>query len=449
VNRQRKIFVAKSAVVLGVIPALILAHSNGPDPRKTGAPGDGLCSEAGCHTGTPNSGGGSVAIIFPGGMTYTPGQRQRLQVRVTDSTARVFGFQATARPASNERNGQAGTFTPADSSTFVLCEDGSPRSSSGSCRAQTPLEFIEHTLARNTNTYSFDWTPPATDIGNVRIYVAGNGGNANGQSDSGDHIYTANYTLTPAAASNRPTLRAGVGDPFRLSATVSNVSTNTWVELYGNNLSSATREWAGSDFNGNNAPTSLEGVKVTINNKPAFVRFVSPTQVNVQVPDIGTGPVTATIENANGTSEPISLNAQAATPSLLIHPLFVSEGRQYLVALHDANTFVGRAGLVQGVNFRPAKPNDVILAFGIGFGATNPANAPGVIVGSPASLAMSFGLTFGTTPATVDFAGLASGAIGLYQFNIRVPDVPDGDQPINVTLGGTPINQTLFLTVQR
>ena len=39
--------------------------------------------------------------------------------------------------------------------------------------------------------YEFDWTPPATAVGNITIYVAGNAANGNGN-EQGDHIYTAN-----------------------------------------------------------------------------------------------------------------------------------------------------------------------------------------------------------------------------------------------------------------
>ena len=121
-SRQQKTMVAKCVTVLAVIPVMIWAYSSGPDPRKTGAPGDSLCTQ--CHLGTPaNPAGGKVEVSFEGGLTYTPGVKQRLTVTVTDSPARTrSGFQLTARLASNEANGQAGTFTPLDASTQVTCD---------------------------------------------------------------------------------------------------------------------------------------------------------------------------------------------------------------------------------------------------------------------------------------------------------------------------------------
>jgi uncharacterized protein (TIGR03437 family) len=58
-------------------------------------------------------------------------------------------------------------------------------------------------------------------------------------------------------------------------------------------------------------------------------------------------------------------------------------------------------------------------------------------------------IRFGQTPAATTFAGLAPGFVGLYQFNFVVPDVPDGDVQINVSVNGVPLSQTLFLTVRR
>src|SRR5207244_12595966 len=101
--------------------------------------------------------------------------------------------------------------------------------------------------------------------------------------NTGDHSYTASYTLTPQAAATPPTIASVVSaSAFNANA---GLASGTWLEIYGSNLSSTTRSWAGSDFNGNNAPTSLEGVRVTIGGILAFVDFVSPGQVNVQAPD--------------------------------------------------------------------------------------------------------------------------------------------------------------------
>lgn len=447
-SRRRNIIVAKSVTVLGVIPVLIYAYAEGPEPRKTGAPGDRLCTE--CHAGTANPSGGSVTVTFPGGMTYTPGTKQVLRVTVTDSPARgVNGFQLTARLGTNESGGQAGTFTPTDGTTQVICENGSPRPASG-CPSTAPLEFIEHTSAGSrTNTWSFEWTPPAGDVGNIRIYVAGNSANGD-RANTGDRIFTANYTLTPAAApAPRPAIRSAQ-PVLQAFSGMAGLSSGTWVEIYGTNLSSTTREWAGGDFSGNTAPTRLDGVSVSINNKPAFVRYISPTQINVQAPDDdAVGPVTVTVTNANGSSDPVTVQKTKVSPALLTTPAFNVGGVQYAAALHpDFQTFVGRANLIAGVPFRPARPGEVIILFAVGCGPTNPATPAGQFFNEARPLALPYQVKFGETVAQAQ-GFLAAGAVGLCQFNVTVPNVADGDSRIDVSVDGTATGQTLFTTIQR
>ena len=55
---------------------------------------------------------------------------------------------------------------------------------------------------------------------------------------------------------------------------------------------------------------------------------------------------------------------------------------------------------------------------------------------------------FGSTAAAVQYAGLAPNQVGLYQFNVVVPNVDANDAaPINVTLGGLALQQTLVTAV--
>ncbi|MCU1276429.1 MAG: peptidase fungalysin, partial [Bryobacterales bacterium] len=110
--------------------------------------------------------------------------------------------------------------------------------------------------------------------------------------------------------------------------------------------------------------------------------------------------------------------------------LDATKGYAYL-----ANTSVVASGV-------SAAPGDVISLYGTGFGPTNPAYLPGVF--ADPHLPLPF-LT--TSPVTVtignvtvsggdiSYAGLAFDAPGLYQVNVKVPNVPDGDQPVSVHVG--------------
>lgn len=437
--------------------AILYAYSLGPDAHHTAIPGTGEPScnaSSGCHLGTPlNGGGGGVKVGFPNGTTYTPGQKQTFTVTITDSAARVYGFQMTARLMSNVSAGQAGTFTPVTGAQIVLCaassinDIGINRPSSGACPSSKPLEFIEHSTPYKANSFTVAWTPPATASGDIGIFISANA--ANGDANyTGDHIYTASYTLSAASTGgSAPTVSSVVSaSAFNQNA---GLASGTWLEIYGANISTSTREWAGGDFNGNNAPTALDGVSVSVNGKAAFVRYISPGQVNVQAPDdsaSGDG-IPVVVTNAAGSSPVFSMKKSAVAPALLAPSSFNVSGKQYVVAQFADQTFVGKTGLISGVNFRPAKPGDTIIIYGIGFGPVNPNTPAGTIATQSNSLVGKPNFRFGQTPATLSYLGLAPGFVGLYQFNVVVPQVSPGDVQLNVDVGGVALNQNMFVTI--
>jgi len=226
-------------------------------------------------------------------------------------------------------------------------------------------------------------------------------------------------------------------------------NSGSWLEIKGTNLATGARLWEGKDFQGTNAPTSLDGTSVTIDGKPAFVYYISGTQVNVQAPaDAAIGPVPVAVTNCAGTSASVAAQKAALAAGILAPASFNVAGKQYAVAQFADLVFVGNPNLIAGAAFRPAKPGDSIVVYGIGFGEVTPPSAPGVIVAEQNRID---GLTiaFGNTPATFTYGGLSPGVVGLFQFNVVVPDVPDGDSQIHFGVRGTAISQTLYLTVKR
>ena len=228
------------------------------------------------------------------------------------------------------------------------------------------------------------------------------------------------------------------------------ISPATWIEIYGLNLATTlNRSWAGTDFNGAQAPTSLGGTTVTVGGKPAYVDFVSPGQVNAQVPSgLASGPQQVVVTTAGGASIGTSVTVNAVEPGLLAPPSFKLAAGQYAVALFpDGVTYVLPPGVAAGVPTARAKPGDTIVLYGIGFGPVTPDISAGLLVGQSNTLP-GFQASFGAASAIVRFAGLVQGFLGLYQFNIIVPSVAASDAvPFTFSLNGAPGTQSLLLPV--
>lgn len=415
---MRKVL-ALSLLWVGLGSSLLMGYSDGPPVRHTGAPGDDprACASAGCHTTAFNPPGGGVDVRFPSGLTYTPGQAQTLTVTIADSAGIFFGFQLSARLASDPANAQAGDLSPGPG-LVVLCDDGAPKSSKG-CPAATPVQFIEHnTPATKAGVWQFTWIPPSSNMGNIEIYVAGNANRTSG-SPLGANIYTSKYTLVPSGApAPKPSITPGGIVSASAFSAKAGLTAGTWLEIFGVNLSNLTGEWTAADFKNGEAPTQLNGVSVSINGKPAFVRYTSPGQVNVLSPDDpALGPVPLTLTNSAGVTDTVTLTKLAAAPALLAPPAFLIDGKQFVAAQFADGGFAGKT--------RPAQFGDILVIYGIGFGAVKPI------------------FRIGGAESALAYSGLAPNFLGLYQFNVVVPNVGPGDVPLDAGTG-----QQLYLTLK-
>lgn len=140
-------------------------------------------------------------------------------------------------------------------------------------------------------------------------------------------LYNCSNTVPPTITSVASASAYGGGYPYFASG--------SWLEIKGANLadpndprlSSATNpgQWTPADFNSSNAPTSLDGISVSINGKAAYVWYISPTQLNLQAPEdalIGNVAISAT--NCKAASLPFVLTRQALAPGLLAPSSFAS-----------------------------------------------------------------------------------------------------------------------------
>jgi len=270
--------------------------------------------------------------------------------------------------------------------------------------------------------------------------------------DSQDNLYVGDTNnrkirkITPVPTPNIPDTNSVT--PSFLGR--SNFGSNMFVEIYGTNLAATSRQWASSDFDGPNAPTKLDGVSVTVNGKPAFINYVSPGQVNINTPeDTALGPVDIQVTNSYGVMSNVGKATRArVSPTLHTVPLFNVGGKQY-VAAHtpDFSTFIGRPGMIQDVPFVAAKPGDVVVIFALGCGPTNPPVPAGTIAQQTSPLALPYTVLIGGVSAQVQFAGMTAGNVGLYQFNVVIPNVSPGDQTIELQVDGVSNAQNLYITI--
>ncbi len=222
----------------------------------------------------------------------------------------------------------------------------------------------------------------------------------------------------------------------------------SWVTIQGTNFTPAnfTDTWDKAIVDGK-LPTTLDGVSVSVGGQAAYPYYISATQINVVAPNVGTGKVQVTVENASGTSAAFTASVNA------VQPAFFLFGGKYAVATHTDGTPAVGTGVIAGLTTTPAKPGEYVVLWGTGFGPTSPAATPGIQV--PSDQIYS---TVGALTATVNgeaaavyggAAALAPGFAGLYQMAVQIPaDAPDGDLPIVVTIGGVKSPDGVMVTVQ-
>jgi uncharacterized protein (TIGR03437 family) len=245
--------------------------------------------------------------------------------------------------------------------------------------------------------------------------------------------------ISPNGVVNGASFQAGAG-----------IVSNSYVTITGTNLASTTDNWNNSIIGGA-LPTSLDGVTVTFSGVPGYLSYISPTQINVLVPsiDLGTASIQVINNGSLGSSQTVGVGQYA--------PAFFTVGTQ-VVATRQDYTYAFKNGTVAGVTTVPAKPGDVLILWGTGFGPTAPATLSGAVTPSDKSYATStpVTVTINNVPATVYGAALAPGFAGLYQVAIQVPaSLPNGDFPIVATAGSVTLLNAVsspsgvVLTVQK
>ena len=219
---------------------------------------------------------------------------------------------------------------------------------------------------------------------------------------------------------------------FNLGPSASNValSPGSLVAIFGIGL--AIEEAAAVSFP---LPTVLGSTTVTVNGVPAPLLFVSPGQINLQIPFGITGDtLEIVISNPAGVTEAVIVPLGAVQPGIFFDP---ATGLGAILNNDDGTA----------VWDRPARAGSVVLIFCTGLGAVQPAGQTGLPApADPASETLLLvEVRVAGRDATVLFSGLAPFFAGLYQLNVVLPiDLPPGRHVLTITVDGLISNEVLI-----
>lgn len=220
--------------------------------------------------------------------------------------------------------------------------------------------------------------------------------------------YNIPVTLTVMTGTSRPEIsESGVTTAAGFLAAVSRGSIAT---LYGGALADSTGIATTVPL-----PRTLAGVRVTVNGVDAPLWYVSPEQINFQVPfEIPlAGVVPVIVKRGDVESQPSDVQAQEYAPGVFVYER--AQGLFDPVVVHLDGSLVSQDN--------PSAPDEILTVYGTGLGSLT--FTPRTGEAAPLSpLAESKDLPIirlGGIPVDVTFSGLVPQSIGLAMFNIRLP----------------------------
>jgi uncharacterized protein (TIGR03437 family) len=238
-------------------------------------------------------------------------------------------------------------------------------------------------------------------------------------------------------------------------ASPSGLAPGSIISIYGNNMANGT--YPGTLTNGS-LPTNLGGTSVVIAGQSAPLFYVSPGQINAQVPltDASGAPLQGTPQAyVMNTTNPLASLSDSETTTIAtsgpgIFALNQGGTGQGAVQIANTSTFAAPTGSISGSTSRPAvRGTDFISIFCTGLGAvSNPPPTGTPATGSGSTTILPVTVQFGSVSVQAPFAGLAPGFVGLYQVNVQVPaNAPAGSAvPLTVTVNGAVSNTVTIAT---
>jgi uncharacterized protein (TIGR03437 family) len=271
--------------------------------------------------------------------------------------------------------------------------------------------------------------PAATlTLNAVQLAVGANTITAQYNGDTSYDGATATASVTVTSSANGPPTVGGVSNA---ASYTQSFAPGGILSIFGLNLAPATASAETVPL-----PTMLAGTSVSIGGVTASLYYVSPTQLNIQIPyEVSLGSTsTLRVENNQESAFYNNFVAAAAAPAIFTTN---AQGTGQGAILNTSYQLVDAS--------HPATPGSTyIQIYCMGLGAVS--NQPSDGAASPSSplarTAATPVVTIGNVPATVSFSGLAPGFVGEYQVNALVPaSVTAGSAvPVAISIGGAASN---------
>jgi len=243
-------------------------------------------------------------------------------------------------------------------------------------------------------------------------------------SASGFTVLPWTYDVSPVSTATPPAVAAvesaADGSPA--------VAPGGLIAIYGT-LLSASSQGAGQVP----LPTILANTCVSVNNELIPLLYVSPTQIDAQLPFDVSGNGSMVVQTSGGISSPFNFNIFSAAPTI-----FRTGTAGPMTGLPDVFRANDNYSLVTLSN--PIRPRDVLVIYATGLRLTSPEPAAGDAAPfSPLAVAAEVPVvTIGSVALNLLYAGLVPGEVGVYQINVEVPYWISGalQVPLTVTQGG-------------
>jgi hypothetical protein len=389
-GRRTAIFAAKAAAIMAAVlsvPVMMYSFGQRPPLPYTGAPGQGTC--ASCHgtLTTPSM----VSVNAP--TSYTPGGAA---VPMTVTIPSTGGYELAVLTQSG--NAQAGALT----------------ADAAGASAVSTVSTIQYVWSNTeTTSWTFSWTPPATNVGNVVVYVTGGQRNTN---------YSNSYVITAGGGTTTPTLTAmptslsftvngaapadqtisvtSGGSPIAVTASSSTTPSGSWLTIMppgGNTPLTETVHivaagLAAGTYNGNVSFAST-GASNSPLSVPVTLTVTTPIPPAVPTLMLSTSSLnfTATVGGANPASQNVMVTTSTGSAVTFTDSATTATGGNWLSVDTTADTTP------------TLEPISVTLPPGLGAGTytgTVTFSAAGAVSNSPVSLPVTLTVTPATPPPT-------------------------------------------------